>query len=200
MTPMHTRTATPHPAPSRPLPLTVEESRLTRGARAGRRPARRRRSCGGRASTSSWPSWPTGSCTRRPRWRSCTATVRAGGRRLWTAAVDRAQGRAPAGRPRPVRRPPALLGAHRAERARCARLDSPHLDRPAPAPTGCCAILDRTSRGIDALDGLREPWWPDARPGELRVMVSGFDVFGLDDSVRHSNPSGAPRCSSTARG
>nr|WP_281372713.1 hypothetical protein [Kineococcus aurantiacus] len=46
-------------------------------------------------------------------------------------------------------------------------------------------VLDRTSRGID------RPLWPTAAPGDLRVAVSGFDVYQLDADVRHSNPSGA---------
>ncbi|SEQ71146.1 hypothetical protein [Microlunatus flavus] len=118
-----------------------------------------------------------------------TAAVRSAGARLWTAAVDRAQGRSRTGD----------LDAHDDRPLYWARLSLSALLRTSGSPllTGqhqryaLLRILDRTSRGIDPSTGSGNAWWPDARPGDLRVMVSGFDVFGLDDSVRHSNPSGA---------
>ncbi|MBA8792937.1 hypothetical protein FHX74_000531 [Friedmanniella endophytica] len=63
------------------------------------------------------------------------------------------------------------------------RLETPPLDRQQRE-----ALLhrwDRTTRGID------RPLWPDRSDAEVLIMVSGFDVFGLDTSLRHSNPSGA---------
>jgi pyrrolidone-carboxylate peptidase len=44
--------------------------------------------------------------------------------------------------------------------------------------------LDRASRGISSVR------WPSAR-GAKRVMISGFDTYSLDSSLRNSNPSGA---------
>lgn len=46
-------------------------------------------------------------------------------------------------------------------------------------------ILDHASRGITSIT------WPEAAEGEKRVMVSGFDTYSLDSSLRNSNPSGA---------
>ncbi len=46
-------------------------------------------------------------------------------------------------------------------------------------------ILDHASRGITTID------WPEATEGQKRVMISGFDTYSLDSSLRNSNPSGA---------
>ncbi len=46
-------------------------------------------------------------------------------------------------------------------------------------------MLDYASRGITSID------WPE-EPGDAKhVMISGFDTYSLDQSLRNSNPSGA---------
>lgn len=106
------------------------------------------------------------------------------GARLWTRAVDRAQGRGPAGGDlsRDDDRPLywARLGMTRevrgwepefglSERQRADLLDA----------------LERTSRGQDSLR------YPHGGKGVKRILVTGFDPFTLDRDVRISNPSGA---------
>ena len=46
-------------------------------------------------------------------------------------------------------------------------------------------ILDHASRGITTVD------WPQDSAAAKRVMISGFDTYSLDQSLRNSNPSGA---------
>ncbi|ULR50359.1 pyroglutamyl peptidase [Streptomyces deccanensis] len=109
--------------------------------------------------------------------------VRQGGR-LWTRAVDRAQGRGPAGGDlsRDDDRPLywARLGMTRevrgfepsfelSERQRARLLDE----------------LETSSRGQDSLR------FPPRDKGMKRVLVTGFDPFTLDRDIRISNPSGA---------
>ncbi|MER6081624.1 pyroglutamyl peptidase [Streptomyces sp. NPDC001833] len=104
------------------------------------------------------------------------------GSALWRRAVDRAQGRGPAGGDlsRDDDRPLywARLGMTRevrtwepgfgvSERQRAALLD----------------LLERTSRGQT---GIRYPG-----KGVRRILVTGFDPFTLDRDIRISNPSGA---------
>ena len=124
-----------------------------------------------------------------------TAAVRDAGHRLWRTAVDRAQGRLVVGDLDPYDDRP-LYWARTSLSATLRRLDSPHL-AVQHQRYGLLRLLDRACRGISPSTGSgngraqgtgrRGP----TAPGELRVMVSGFDVFGLDDSLRHSNPSGA---------
>ncbi|MEU0170129.1 pyroglutamyl peptidase [Streptomyces iakyrus] len=105
------------------------------------------------------------------------------GARLWQRAVDRAQGRGPAGGDlsRDDDRPLywARLGLTREVRTwepgfgltdgqRAALLDD----------------LERTSRGQDAIR------YPHGK-GLKRILLTGFDPFTLDRDVRISNPSGA---------
>jgi len=172
---------TPHPAPSRPAPLTVEESRLTEPLADGGPPlaAEILRVSGFDALVDEL----RGSISHAASLADLTSAVRAAGSRLWTAAIDRAQGRAGSGDLDPYDDRP-LYWARTSISATLRRLDSPHLTVQHQR-LGLLHLLDRASRGIE------RDLWPDAEPGELRVMVSGFDVFGLDDSVRHSNPSGA---------
>ncbi|MGP4048098.1 pyroglutamyl-peptidase I family protein [Streptomyces sp. 2A115] len=108
--------------------------------------------------------------------------VRQGGR-LWRQAVDRAQGRGPAGgdlsrdddRPlywarlgmtREVRQWEPEFGLTETQRGKL--LDS----------------LERTSRGQDTIR------YPHTK-GVKRILVTGFDPFTLDRDIRISNPSGA---------
>jgi pyrrolidone-carboxylate peptidase len=103
------------------------------------------------------------------------------GSALWRRAVDRAQGRGPAGGDlsRDDDRPLywARLGMTRevrtwqpgfglSERQRAALLDA----------------LERSSRGQGDVRGVK---------GSKRVLVTGFDPFTLDRDIRISNPSGA---------
>ncbi|SDU91322.1 hypothetical protein SAMN04488544_1874 [Microlunatus sagamiharensis] len=181
MTP--TSDSTPHPAPSRPAPPTVEEARLTVPLVEDGQPlAAQVLAASGfdalvdegvrRLSSAGSPD-------------ALTAAVREIAAGLWTAAVDRAQGRGAQG-PLDLYDDRPLYWARTSLSAALRQLTSPHL-------TGqhqryaLLRLLDRRSRGIERDGDL----WPDARADEVRVQVSGFDVFGLDTSVRHSNPSGA---------
>jgi pyrrolidone-carboxylate peptidase len=109
------------------------------------------------------------------------------GARLWRRAVDRAQGRGPAGgdlsrdddRPlywarlgmtREVREWDPGFGLTGAQRVRL--LDD----------------LERSSRGQDS---VRYPPRTGPHGGVRRILVTGFDPFTLDRDIRISNPSGA---------
>jgi len=177
---MTTDTA-PHPAPGQPVALTVEESRLTETLVPDAQPVAAQL-----LAVSGFDALVDGTVERLARAGSLdglTAVVRDAGSRLWTTAVDRAQGRTTSGDLDPYDDRP-LYWARTATSAALRRLDSEHLTTQHQR-FALLRILDRTSRGID-----RE-LWPATGPGELRVMVSGFDVYSLDTSVRHSNPSGA---------
>ncbi|MGI3779943.1 MAG: hypothetical protein ACRYG2_04120 [Janthinobacterium lividum] len=172
---------TPHPAPSRPASLTVEESRLSEPLSPGGVSLATQlleRSgfdvlvleLGNRIEAAS-------------SLEQLTSTVRQAGLRLWAAAVDRAQGRVVTGDLDPYDDRP-LYWARTSLGARLRTSGSAPLTTQHQRYT-LLRVLDRTSRGIE------RDLWPDVQPGDLRVMVSGFDVFSLDQSVRHSNPSGA---------
>ncbi|GAB2574274.1 pyroglutamyl-peptidase I [Microlunatus antarcticus] len=179
---------TPHPAPSRPAPLTVEESRLSESLAAGG-PSLADQVLR-RSGFDDLAADLAGRLQVAPSLAELTAAVRQAGAELWTAAVDRAQGRSGQGDLDPYDDRP-LYWARLVLSATLRRLDSPHLTVQHQRH-GLLRILDRTSRGIERPStGSGSVGWADARPGDLRVMVSGFDVFGLDQSVRHSNPSGA---------
>ncbi|USQ88095.1 pyroglutamyl peptidase [Streptomyces phaeoluteigriseus] len=106
------------------------------------------------------------------------------GSALWRRAVDRAQGRGPAGGElsRDDDRPLywARLGMTREVRAW-----DPGFDLSEGQRAALLADLERTSRGQT---DIRRP--QDAK-GLKRVLVTGFDPFTLDRDVRISNPSGA---------
>ena len=173
--------STPHPAPARPAPLTVEESRLT-GTLTPGGPALADeilRVSGFDALVADL----TGRLVHASSLEDLTAAVRVAGPLLWSTAVDRAQGHRTLGDLDPYDDRP-LYWARTTLSATLRRLDSPHLSVQHQR-YGLLRLLDRTSRGIS-----RE-LWSGGEPGDLRVMVSGFDVFGLDQSLRHSNPSGA---------
>ena len=180
MTAQTTTDTTPHPAPSRLAPLTVEESRLTAtlspdGPAVAAELLRRSGFDGLVAELG-------GQIEAAATLAELTSVARSAGARLWQAAVDRAQGRVTSGDLDPYDDRP-LYWARTTLSAQLRRLDSPLLTVQHQRH-GLLRILDRASRGIS-----RALWPTDAPP--VRVMVSGFDVFGLDDSVRHSNPSGA---------
>lgn len=106
------------------------------------------------------------------------------GARLWTRAVDRAQGWGPTGGDlsRDDDRPLywARLGMTR--EVRRWEPDFELSDRQRAALLG---RLERASRGQDSLR------YPRGGKGVKRILVTGFDPFTLDRDVRISNPSGA---------
>ncbi|MET8679410.1 pyroglutamyl peptidase [Streptomyces sp. NPDC004647] len=105
------------------------------------------------------------------------------GGRLWQRAVDRVQGRGPAGGDlsRDDDRPLywARLGMSKALREW-----RPDFPLPESLRSALLARLERTSRGQDSID-------LPAGQRIKRVVVTGFDPFQLDADVRRSNPSGA---------
>ncbi|MER5474907.1 pyroglutamyl peptidase [Streptomyces sp. NPDC002685] len=105
------------------------------------------------------------------------------GARLWRRAVDRAQGRGPAGGDlsRDDDRPLywARLGMTREVRGW-----EPGFGLSSARRARLLAGLERSSRGQEA---IRFP----SRTGVKRVLVTGFDPFTLDRDIRISNPSGA---------
>ncbi|HEY0484621.1 MAG TPA: hypothetical protein VGD72_00040 [Mycobacteriales bacterium] len=104
------------------------------------------------------------------------------GQRLWDTAVARAQG---------IRRL-GTIDRYDDRPLYWARLSMTRALRRWAAPfpvtptqrNALVRILDRASRGISSVR------WP-AVPGAERVMISGFDTYSLDASLRNSNPSGA---------
>jgi hypothetical protein len=105
------------------------------------------------------------------------------GSALWKRAVDRAQGRGPAGGDlsRDDDRPLywARLGMTRAVRTWEPRFGLTEAER-----TSLLGELERTSRGQTTVR------FPDGERLK-RVLVTGFDPFTLDRDIRISNPSGA---------
>ncbi|QPP10197.1 pyroglutamyl peptidase [Streptomyces bathyalis] len=107
------------------------------------------------------------------------------GQRLWQRAVDRAQGRGPAGGDlsRADDRPLywARLGMTGALRQWQPGFGLPDAQRSALRDR-----LEQSSRGQDAIDfaGGKDK-------GTKRMLVTGFDPFTLDEDIRISNPSGA---------
>ncbi|QQM43558.1 C15 family peptidase [Streptomyces liliifuscus] len=105
------------------------------------------------------------------------------GARLWQRAVDRAQGRGPAGGDlsRDDDRPLywARLGMTREVRQWEPRFGLTEAQR-----TRLLTSLERTSRGQDTIR------YPHSK-GIKRILVTGFDPFTLDRDIRISNPSGA---------
>ncbi|MFJ4831310.1 pyroglutamyl peptidase [Streptomyces sp. NPDC088747] len=105
------------------------------------------------------------------------------GARLWRRAVDRAQGRGPAGGDlsRDDDRP---LYWARLGMTREIRQWAPEFGLTDAQRNRLLARLEASSRGQDDLR------YPRAK-GVKRVLVTGFDPFTLDRDVRISNPSGA---------
>ncbi|WP_328771936.1 pyroglutamyl peptidase [Streptomyces sp. NBC_00286] len=109
------------------------------------------------------------------------------GSRLWRRAVDRAQGRGPAGGDlsRDDDRP---LYWARLGMTREVRQWEPEFGLSEAQRAGLLASLERTSRGQDT---IRYPHGSKGGKGVKRILVTGFDPFTLDRDVRISNPSGA---------
>ncbi|MBV1935086.1 pyroglutamyl peptidase [Streptomyces sp. BV286] len=105
------------------------------------------------------------------------------GARLWQRAVDRAQGRGPAGGDlsRDDDRP---LYWARLGMTREVRQWQPEFGLTEAQRAKLLATLERTSRGQDTIR------YPHSK-GVKRILVTGFDPFTLDRDVRISNPSGA---------
>jgi pyrrolidone-carboxylate peptidase len=105
------------------------------------------------------------------------------GSALWRRAVDRAQGRGPAGGDlsRDDDRP---LYWARLGMTREVRTWEPGFGLSGAQRTSLLGELERSSRGQNA---LHHP----AGKGLKRVLVTGFDPFTLDRDIRISNPSGA---------
>ncbi|MFI2635514.1 pyroglutamyl peptidase [Streptomyces collinus] len=105
------------------------------------------------------------------------------GARLWQRAVDRAQGRGPAGGDvsRDDDRP---LYWARLGMTRDVRTWEPEFGLTDGQRAALLDELERTSRGQDA---IRYPH----RKGLKRILLTGFDPFTLDRDIRISNPSGA---------
>ncbi|MFI6486110.1 pyroglutamyl peptidase [Streptomyces sp. NPDC050564] len=105
------------------------------------------------------------------------------GARLWRRAVDRAQGRGPAGGDlsRDDDRP---LYWARLGMSREVRRWEPEFGLSATQRTELLDALERNSRGQNAIR------YPHAK-GVKRILVTGFDPFTLDRDIRISNPSGA---------
>jgi hypothetical protein len=111
-----------------------------------------------------------------------TADARDFGSRLWDLAVSRAQGEVRTGTiDRYDDRP---LYWARLYMTRSLREWDPPFTLSRTQRLALVRILGYASRGVDSVD------FPDRR-GPQRLLVSGFDTFSLDVSLRHSNPSGA---------
>lgn len=105
------------------------------------------------------------------------------GARLWRRAVDRAQGRGPAGGDlsRDDDRP---LYWARLGMTREVRTWEPELGLTDGQRAALLDQLERTSRGRTAIG------YPHGK-GLKRILLTGFDPFTLDRDIRISNPSGA---------
>jgi hypothetical protein len=111
-----------------------------------------------------------------------TQAARQFGADLWRLAVDRGQGRADIGAiDRYDDRP---LYWARLYMTRALREWRPDFALSRLQRLALVRILSYASRGIDSVD------YPAPGAAE-RLLVSGFDTFSLDVSLRHSNPSGA---------
>jgi pyrrolidone-carboxylate peptidase len=184
--PTSTTDTTPHPAPAPVAPLTVEEQRLGVALVEGGSPlaAQVLAASGFEQRVLAFSA----ALEEASSLDDLVATVRSEASDLWSTAVARAQGRVATGH-LDVYDDRPLYWARTSMSAALRRLDSPHLTL-AHQRHGLLRLLDRRSRGIERDPGS-SALWPTAQPGDVRVMVSGFDPYSLDLSVRHSNPSGA---------
>ncbi|MFJ2262787.1 pyroglutamyl peptidase [Streptomyces sp. NPDC087844] len=113
------------------------------------------------------------------------------GSRLWQRAVDRAQGRGPAGGDlsRDDDRP---LYWARLGMTREVRQWQPEFGLSEARRAKLLAALERTSRGQDSIRYPRSQSQGKSESKRVkRILVTGFDPFTLDRDVRISNPSGA---------
>ncbi|MFD5006624.1 pyroglutamyl peptidase [Streptomyces mutabilis] len=172
-----TATAAPPAAVTAPAP-TVEERRLD-----GEVPQEilRRSGFAGVA-----PAFARG-LGRADSYREARRLVTREGSALWRRAVDRVQGRGPAGGDlsRDDDRP---LYWARLGMTRELRTWEPGFRLSERQRDALLAVLERTSRGQSDID---LPGDGQRGKGLERVLLTGFDPFTLDRDVRISNPSGA---------
>ncbi|MDQ0387991.1 pyrrolidone-carboxylate peptidase [Streptomyces sp. DSM 42143] len=172
-----TATAAPPAAVTAPAP-TVEERRLD-----GEVPQEilRRSGFAGVA-----PAFARG-LGRADSYREARRLVAREGSALWRRAVDRVQGRGPAGGDlsRDDDRP---LYWARLGMTRELRTWEPGFRLTERQRDALLAVLERTSRGQSDID---LPGDGQRGKGLERVLLTGFDPFTLDRDVRISNPSGA---------
>jgi len=111
------------------------------------------------------------------------------GSRLWKRAVDRAQGRGPAGGDlsRDDDRP---LYWARLGMTREVRQWEPEFGLSDTQRAALLDELEQTSRGQTAIHYPQRTRTPHGK-GVKRILVTGFDPFTLDRDIRISNPSGA---------
>ncbi|MGN9759805.1 pyroglutamyl peptidase [Streptomyces sp. SD31] len=109
------------------------------------------------------------------------------GSALWRRAVDRAQGRGPAGGDlsRDDDRP---LYWARLSMTREVRTWEPGFGL---SDAQRAALLDALERGSRGQTDIRYPHGGHGTSGLRRILVTGFDPFTLDRDIRISNPSGA---------
>ncbi|MEV4316403.1 pyroglutamyl peptidase [Actinocrispum sp. NPDC049592] len=119
-------------------------------------------------------------CASRTK-RAAEVLVRNEGPALWRAAVDRVQGRGPAGGDLSRGDDRPLYWA-RLQLTRALRQWTPSFSLPASARSELISAVETGSRGQNSIT------YP---AGVRRVLVSGFDPFQLDGDIRRSNPSGA---------
>ncbi|MEV6285161.1 hypothetical protein [Kribbella sp. NPDC051770] len=108
------------------------------------------------------------------------AAIREAGASLWRTAVDRAQGRLTSGTIDPYDDRPLYWA--RTAMSRAVREWQPSYPLTDLQRRAILRQFDYASRGIDGVA------FPADGP---KLLVSGFDTYSLDDSLRHSNPSGA---------
>ncbi|UZJ34048.1 pyroglutamyl peptidase [Streptomyces endophytica] len=154
--------------------LTVEEDRLAQAA-----PQEILR----RSGFAVWPREFGRGLARMTTYPQARRYVETEGRALWRRAVDRAQGRGPAGGDlsRDDDRP---LYWARLGMSKELRQWRPGFGLSASQRASLLAGLERGSRGQDSIE-------LPAGKRLLRIVVTGFDPFQLDADPRRSNPSGA---------
>ncbi|MFC8077127.1 pyroglutamyl peptidase [Streptomyces sp. NPDC057307] len=112
------------------------------------------------------------------------------GEQLWQRAVDRAQGRGPAGGElsRDDDRP-----LYWARLAMTRELRAWHAESGLSEAAGVRLLerLESASRGQDSMTDRGKERDRDRAKGVKRIVVTGFDPFTLDRDIRISNPSGA---------
>lgn len=166
--------ATPANCFDRAAPIPVEEQRLTQAvpqevlARSGfdRR----------------GPAFEKSLCRTRS-VRAAKALAQVQGRQLWRAAVDRVQGRGPAGGDLSRGDDRPLYWA-RLQLTRALHQWQPGFTLSAADRKALVDVLETGSRGQDSID-------LPAGERVKRVVLTGFDPFQLDGDIRRTNPSGA---------
>ncbi|MGB3437158.1 MAG: pyroglutamyl peptidase [Actinophytocola sp.] len=111
--------------------------------------------------------------------RAAKVAIGVQGRALWAAAVARAQGKLPPGT-LPVTDDRPLYWA-RLQLTKALRQWTPSFALSPGDRAALIDVLERTSRGQDSIAYSRNA---------LKILVTGFDPFQLDQDIRRSNPSG----------